>query len=57
MSLVNRIRSAVGMDREAETYTYQCTVCQTTFESTDPNVGAVACTSCGSADVSAVEGA
>jgi len=57
MSLVNRIRSAVGMDSEDETYTYQCTVCQTTFESTDPNVGAVACTSCGSADVSAVEGA
>jgi rRNA maturation endonuclease Nob1 len=55
MSLLNRVKSAVGMNSEAQTYSYQCTVCQTTFESTDPNVGAVACTACGSADVSAVE--
>lgn len=55
MSLIDKLKGAVGMDGEEELHKYQCTVCQSTFESADPDPGTVACTACGSADVSVVE--
>jgi len=56
MSLINKFKSAVGMGgNEEKTHTYRCMVCQSTFETQEPDPGVVACTSCGSADVSQVE--
>lgn len=55
MGVIQKLKATFGGGPE-ETYTYQCQTCHTTFESTESEVGAVACDGCGSPDVEPVEG-
>lgn len=49
--LVDRIKNAFTDSGETETYTYECTGCETRFESAKRNVGEVRCPECGASKV------
>jgi putative FmdB family regulatory protein len=49
MGLLDRLKTLWPGETQQEqpTYRYQCTVCQATFETPEPNADAVGCEQCG----------
>lgn len=52
MKLLQRLKTIFGTDNpQKQMHEYYCTICHTTFKSTQTDVNAAACHSCGSTKV------
>lgn len=54
MGIIQQLKETLFGSADDQQYSYQCNVCQATFESNEAHMGKVACEQCGANDVQAL---
>jgi rRNA maturation endonuclease Nob1 len=56
MAILRRIRSVLGGETAARSYTYRCLACDEQFVSDESHMARVSCPACGANDLQSVAG-